>query len=795
MKWLTDTAIRKPVLAILGLVVVTAFFGYEMRYLRMDPDITKALPPDLPARRLYDSLGTIFPSKEFIMVLYVPRDSLFTTSSIEHLDRLTKELEEFPELYKVMSPTNVKIIQATEDGMSVQVALASLPKTGGDIQVFRKRLFSNPLFVTSIVSRDRKSAGILLFLRTNADAKEFTRKLLAFLSAYQERTGETVTAVGKPVVNYYVSLGIAKDMKTFFTSGIVLMFLLLFVIFRSIRGIFIPLVIVLSSVIWSLGFMALVNAPLSHSTDMLPILLMAIGIADSIHLLTHYYQNASRFSSPAELMRHTMDHLRAPVILTSVTTAIGFLALNTSNMDSLEQLGMFSAFGVMVAMIWSLVFVPAILTLLKIKVHPRWKKERTPLKPAMTWYGARLVARRYGFLLSISAVVVISIFGISRLRVESSSIDNFPPDHPLWKATRIVNTSFAGAETFQVVIEGKEPGAIKDPLVLARMDSLERFVERIDKVGSATSIADMIKRMHQVMNNDAPEYFRVPAPVETVILPPAEGASRPDTIQVNGKDLVAQYLQLYEMSGSPDDFANFVDLGYQNAKITVFLRSDKGSVLTEVDTTLQRFIDEHFQGTNATITGMAKILLIVRNMVVRGQFMSIITSLVLIWLLTALLFRSPVLGLYCTAPLFFAVFLNFATMGLSGITLSIETMVTSSLAIGVGVDYAIHFIHAYREQVRKSGDLESAVLSTMGTTGTAIVFNSITVALGFAIMMLSTFKGVEHMGMLLGLTMITSAFGALTINPVLFLILKPRSIMKLIGPSSENHQERKESTP
>ncbi|NOY06683.1 MAG: MMPL family transporter, partial [Chlorobi bacterium] len=249
------------------------------------------------------------------------------------------------------------------------------------------------------------------------------------------------------------------------------------------------------------------------------------------------------------------------------------------------------------------------------------------------------------------------------------------------------------------------------------------------------------------------------------------------------------------MSGSPDDFANFVDLGYQNAKITVFLRSDKGSVLTEVDTTLQRFIDGHFQDTNATITGMAKILLIVRNMVVRGQFMSIITSLVLIWLLTTLLFRSPILGLYCTAPLFFAVFLNFATMGLSGITLSIETMVTSSLAIGVGVDYAIHFIHAYREQVRRTGDLESAVLSTMGTAGTAIVFNSITVALGFAIMMLSTFKGVEHMGMLLGLTMITSAFGALTINPVLFLILKPRAITKLIGSSPGNQAKREGLTP
>jgi len=778
LKWVID----HPWSTILGLLVVTLLFGYQMRRLRVETDITKSLPQSIPAKRLYDRMAEIFPSKDFIMVIY-ESDSLFSVPSLRVLDELTQQLEAFPELYSVISPTNVKIIRSSDQGMEVKEALLAPPSTDRDVQLFQTRLYSNPIFVRNLVSRDRRAAGILLFLHNDIDAKKFAGRLLQFLESFKREYPVNLFAAGTPVVNYYLSEGVARDMRIFFNAGIALIILLLLLIFRSLRGVLIPTVVVLSSVLWTLGFMASVGVPLSHSTEMLPILLIAIGIADSIHILTHYYQRAPDNTDRRDLVYTTMAELAAPLVMTSLTTMAGFLALNTSHMESLMQLGIFSAFGVLVALIWSLTFVPAVLCLLKIRTRRGGLRGEFPLSRWMHRYGTALMEHRRVVLAGIGGVVLISFLGFPRLYVESSAAGQFPRNHPVRQAIEYVDRHFAGTQTFQIVVEGNAPGAIKTPVVLAKMDSLERFAESLPHVGSTLSLADFVRLMNRVMHGGDPAYDRIPAPVEKetgVFYEKRNGREVPvtRTFEVSGEHLIAQYLQLYEMSTRPEEFAQFVDYDYENAKITVFIDSDRGSVLRRVDRDLHDYIQKHFGDLRADVTGMAKLVLVVRDMVVRGQFWSILTSLVLVWFLATLMFRSPLLGVYNTLPLFFGMFLNFAVMGWFRIPLDIETMVTSSLAIGVGVDYAIHFIHRYRMRVRSGDDFEAAVPATMASAGVAILFNSLTVAAGFGLIILSSFKGVRSMGLLLALTMLTTAFGALTILPVLFATFRPRVLAR-----------------
>lgn len=780
MKRVIDWILNNPWKTILILVVLTAFFGYQMKNLKVNPDITEALPKTIPAKRLYDKMTEIFPSKDFILVVMV-KEELFSPASIKLLDRLTKELEDFPEVYDVISPTNVKVIEASEEGMDVRPALETIPEGPEDVEKFKQRLFSNPVFIKNLIAKDEKAAAIMVFIRKNVDSEKFAEKIVKFLNDFSKREKVKLMAAGTPVVNYYISIGIARDMSVFFSSGIALMFLLLLFIFRSGRGVFIPLVVVLSSVVWTLGFMALIGRPLSHATEMLPILLMAIGIADSVHILTHYYQKAREIKDRKELVRHTMVELYSPVIMTSLTTMVGFLALNTSNMESLMELGVFSAFGVFIALIWSLTFVPAVLVLLKVKVKGKWKAERAPLQKPMGRYSRFLIERKGAVFAGVIMVVLFSAVAITRLYVESSSVSEFPKDHPVRKTAEYVNAHFAGTTTFQIVIEGDREGYIKEPRVLQKMDQLERFAETLPHVGSAQSIADFIKLMNKALHGGKQSYYRIPAEIEEeegVVYDEETGREVKSVFKVPGRQLVAQYLQLYEMSASPDDFANFVDFEYKNAKVSIFLNTDRDSVLRKVDQEISRFIRKKFDGIKADITGMAKLLLEVRKMVIRGQFLSIITSLLLVWFLTTIMFRSPILGVFNTIPLFFGIFLNFAVMGLLRIPLNIQTMVTSSLAIGIGVDYAIHFIHRYLLEIKGKEEFSSAVTPTMQKAGVAIVFNSLIVASGFALLLLSAFTGVREMGFLLALTMLTTAFGALTILPVLFVTLKPSSLVK-----------------
>ncbi len=793
MKRLLRFSVYHPAWTIGLLVGVTLALGWQMRKLRIDPDITKSLPKDIPAKRLYDRMGEIFPTKDFIMVLY-RSDSLFSPTALRQLDELTDRFEDFPEVYTVISPTNVKVIRSNENGLEVREAMEEVPRTPEELSAFRQKLFANPIFIRHLISRDEKAAAILLFLHKDVDDKEFAGRLIPFLESYNREHGTRLAAAGRPIVNFYISEGVARDMRVFFNAGILLMLILLVVIFRSLRGVFIPITVVLSSVVWTLGFMALVGAPMSHATGMLPILLMAIGIADSIHILTHYYQNAAQADDRKTLALQTLQELWRPVVMTSLTTMVGFLALNTSHHDELMKLGIFTAFGVAVAMLWSLTFVPATLGMLKIKTRAGWRREDAPLSRLMENYGMGLIARQNLLSSGIALVVVLAVFGFLRLHVESSSVRQFPKDHPLRQVLEYVNEHFAGVQTFQIIVEGDAPGAVKDPAVLAKMDSLAQYARTLPHVSSVQSLADFIKLLNRAMHGDDPAYERLPAPMETeteVVYEARNGRSVPvkRTFTVSGRELVAQYLQLYEMSARPDEFAQYVDFDYQNAKITVFLNDDRGSVLDAVDRNIRAFIARHFGDLRADVTGMAKLLLVVRQMVVRGQMLSIAASLLLVWLLTALMFRSPVLGVYNTLPLFFGIFLNFAIMGWFNIPLNVETMVTSSVAIGVGIDYAIHFVHRFRRSVQNGIDFQTAVGQTMRTAGVAILFNSITVAAGFALMALSAFKGVRYMGMLLALTMITTCFGALTIIPVLFVRFRPAALFAGVKTSEKIAQK------
>lgn len=774
MKKFTDWVVAHPWFTLGILLLLTAFFGYQLRKIKMNPDITESLPKTIPAKRLYDKMKEIFPSKDMILVIY--QGDIFTPEGAGEIIELTSLLENLTEAYSVISPTNVKIIYGQADGIQIEEALLAPPQTPVDIQQWRQRLSLNPSFLKSLIADNQKAAALMVFLHKDTDNDEFTQKLLHELEKFNLNHQGRVFAAGEPVLNYYSSIGIARDMGIFFTAGILLIFFLLLVIFTSARGVFIPLTVVLASVVWTLGVMATMKKPISHATELLPILIMAIGIADSIHLLTHYYQKAASFQSSKALVREVMAELNAPVVMTSLTTMAGFVALNTSNMDSLEELGLFSAFGVFSALIWSLTFVPATLSLLKIKAGRRWREKKGRLSSFMLHYSQFLVKRKKIVALGVALILIMSALMITRLKVESSPITQFPRDNPVRQSAEFVNQHFAGTTTFYVLFEGDEDDYIKEPRVLQVMSALEDYIQQQPDVGATQSLAEFVKLLNKAVHNNDPAYYRIPQEVETETVETQVGQEVvKKTFQIEGKTLIAQLLQLYEMSASPEDFANLTDFNYRHARVAIFVRTDRDSRLRKIDQALQSFLDKNTDGVKAEITGMAKLFLIVRQMVIRGQFLSIVASLILVWLLTSLMFRSPIIGIFTTMPLFFGIFLNFATMGALGISLEIMTMVTSSLAIGIGVDYAIHFVHRYILEL-KHHDYSNSLQPSLLTSGVAITFNSIVVAAGFFLLILSMFKGTRAMGFLLALTMLTTAFAALTILPVYFITFKPKSL-------------------
>ncbi len=775
MKKFTNWIIEHSKFTITSIVVLTLFFAYSIKNIKVDPDITSSLPKKIPAKLLYDKMNKIFPSRDFVLLAY-GTDNIFSPNALREIFNLTSHLEKMPDVYSVLSPTNIKIINGSKDGIEVKEILKKPPVTDAEIKIYKQKLFNSDLPIENLISRDSSMAGIMIFLKNNVKPEDVSKKILKYVN--QLKLKGKIYATGKPILTYYLGRGMARDMGLLFPLVLLLIVVILWLSFRNIRGILLPFSVVLSSVIWTIGIMALTGVPISHSTNMLPILLASIAVADGIHILNHYHLNAVGAQSSKEVIRKVMYELNGPVIITSVTTAIGFLSLNVSSIGSVGQLGLFTAIGVMIAMVFSLSFIPASLAVMKIPRKLRTKTKAGILSRVVEAYSNYLL-KHYKIAMSIiGAIILLSLAGFPRIKLENNTINNFPKDHPARASYEHINKNFGGTTFLSIMVEGDSAGYIKSPRVMRSIDSLEQFLKKQKHVGSVMSIADFVKRINKVLHANNPAFNTIPG--DTVVENGTEWVQKngkwievEKQFKVPGKELISQYLQLYELSGKPDDLANLVDYNYKNARITAFIDDESSEILTKLDDSTKSFIRKNFKNIKFELTGTSELFLAINNLVVNGQFYSIILSLILVSLVTSVLFRSIKIGLLNTIPLFFAMIFNFGYMGWAGINLNIVTMLTSSIAIGVGVDYAVHYIHRFQFELNNA-DNKTAVKKSLVIAGEPIIINAVTVGLGFFILVFSTFLGVRHMGLLIAIAMFTSCFGAITILPTLFLLIKPK---------------------
>ncbi len=798
MKWISDSSIRHPWLALLVMLLLTVAMSTGLKNLEVDPDVLRDLPDDMPEKVLYDRIGELFPSKEMIFVGLEHRE-LWSPDTLQQIQALTTAVEALPVVQQVVSPTNATVVVGTELGMEIRDAADPFPETPSEALAFRDFLTQQDALSGLVVSEDGAVAAMMIFLEANlqtTEAKaagqvlEALETTLEGIAAQPETTAVTIYPAGRPVTTWVSSKTIGKETGMLTSSALVLMIVLLGALFVNFRGIFLPIGVVVGATLWTMGAMGWVGLAMTHSTEALPIMLIAIGVADGVHIVQAYMIRV-RSMERRDAVIATMDDLRWPVIMTSVTSAAGFLALNTSGVRSIMILGGLTAFGIFVALLFSLSFVPALLVLLPTPKKSRVKQAAPTaslLQRLLMGWGDLLVRHKAVATAGILALVGLSIWGATMVQVETSVNENFPEDNPIRIAGEFFNDHFAGVSNLQVVFEGA-PGTVKSPEFLALVAEFQDWAEAQDQVGGSSSIVPMLTSMNRVMHAGDPAYDRLPEATETEqgvdyqLDEEGNEIEVPVTRTVAGAEVVSGYFSLLEMSGKPGDLANFVTDDFGSAKVTVFLKSDRKKDLDRIVADVRGWLDQHqasgAAGAEVEMTGMAVLMLAVNDLITRGQSVSILVSLLLVFVLTSLQFRSGSLGLINTLPLFVALFFNFGLMGLFGLDINLMTMGVASMAIGVGVDYGIHFVHRYREDFAREGEPVAALRGTMGEAGVAIFMNALAVAGGFLVLLLASFQGVKTMGLLISLIMAFSALGALTILPLIFTGLRPKGAERL----------------
>jgi predicted RND superfamily exporter protein len=481
---------------------------------------------------------------------------------------------------------------------------------------------------------------------------------------------------------------------------------------------------VLISIIWTIGIMCLFRIPLSIISDIIPVTLVAVGSAYAIHVVSKFNEDNVAGPDRLDRARKALRGVVVPVFLAAATTMAGFISfIFGAYLTMIGEFGIFSALGVLLAFLISVTFVPAVLTSLGAKTirfnNPMPEKKNC----FMEKFGIGVVKYRKLILIAAAVLLAVSALGIPMIKRQVEIVDYFKPGTPTRLGEQAMERYFGGSTPLQILVRGD----IADPAALRAMKKMEDFLATLPNVHHPQSVADLIEEMDDLMG---------------------EGKTIPDSR--------AKVANLWFLLEGEDIMSQLVNGDKTEAVIQATL--GKNSV-HEVRGMIGK-IDDYIRKNNTDAlsfsqTGMHYIHLKLDRAIVFNQAQSMVLAIVLIFIMVALMLRSFFGGLIGLLPITFSLVMVFGIMGYTRIPLDIATMLVGGIAIGTGIDYAIHFSSRFRHELRTGKDPRAAVIATMGTTGQAILINVLTVIMGFLVLALAQLVPLQRFGLLIAITTAT----------------------------------------
>lgn len=595
MSAFAEKIVRFRWLIMVGFVAVALFFGAQIPRSEIESDMKAMLPPDIESRINTDKIDELFGGTEMLMVIIKAEDVL-DPEILTRTENITKQMKRIKGVDKVLSLFELKNIKGEEGAMIVEPAVRRIPKTEKKKEELRKEIKENDIVYGSVISEDFALTAIIALLKADVSDIFIVEKIRQLIEENPEE--EEIVIGGLPFIRVQVTKSIRLDFRRLLPLGLLIMLLFLFICFRQLRGVVLPFAAVIMSIFFAMGLVPLFGWKIHVITVLVPIMLIAIANDYGIHLIAKY-QELNYEENPyskKELAVEIFSHLTKPVILTGLTTVAGMLCLLGHIIIPSRQIGVLASCGILFALAASLLFIPAVVSLLpKAKPIIHSRNKRNPVLERTLHLFGKIVTSKPKEIIAFATVsaLVVSI-GIFFVVVDTDPNKYYPKDHPVSYAARLTNEKLGGAQNVSVVFQGD----IKDPRIMDKIDNMENEIKQMPEVGYTSSIARVIRQMSRALNDEEEEgYDRIP----------------------DSRNAVAQYFELYSMSGDPDDFEKMVDFPYEHALLTARLNTASTKKMNHV---IDRLIKRTENDQDVLLVGgFGSILSELAHKIVNGQFL------------------------------------------------------------------------------------------------------------------------------------------------------------------------------
>ncbi|WP_461367477.1 efflux RND transporter permease subunit [Candidatus Darwinibacter acetoxidans] len=746
---------------VMGVVVlITIGAATFLPRITFDASIDAMIPEDDPVLVELMEIVEDFGTQDLFLVA-VQGDDVFSPATLRKIHDLASELEALPGVVEVQSPLNAQKVESGFFGIEIAPMTLDLPQTPEEIEEFRNDILSSP-YAGRLITPDGRGAALFLELDGPALLTERNDLMGQIEAVVQRYTGpEKIHVVGDAYILYFTEQIMKQDLVKLVPFVAVIIGVVLYWTLRSFLGIVIPLLTVGISVTWTVGLMIWRGIPVSIISMVMPVILVTIGIASSIHILNKYQEGLASGLAKREALEETFAAITAPVVMAALTTAAGFASLITAFVHPIREFGVLTAVGVMLAMGLSLSLVPALLVLVK-EPEVRQGKEKAqkdgPLTRILHTFVHWAVHRPRLLVLIVTAIFVVFALGATLITLESNIVNYFGNSSPVKQATMVIEEVFGGSMQISVVLDTGEADGIKDPAVLEELVVIQDHLNSFDTINHATSIADVIRELNQALWDGDPEFYAIP----------------------DSNEAVAQLLLLFSLQGG-SGIDSLVTYDYSRALVTAQMKTLDAEQMAQVISQVEQFLAQRYNSGSALksyLSGTPKVMQRLMNRYVQTQISSLISSSVMVGIIVSALMKSVSLGLLSMVPLIFTVVVNFGIMGFAGLPLDAVTSMISSVSIGIGIDYAIHYISRYRWEAANGHDPATALRQTSTSAGRAIIYNALALVVGFLVLVFSHFRAIAVFGLLISAAMIVSSLAALLVVPLLLNHYAKRQLRK-----------------
>jgi predicted RND superfamily exporter protein len=728
-----------------------------------------------PALVRYEKFKEQFGQDEKIMVVVRNKD-VFDIKNLEKLQELHTELENsVPHLTDITSLINARNTRGEGDQLIVEDLFLTWPQNDAELQaikdiaikseMYKNLLISDDLTLTTIIlepdayetvsgaddldgfgSEEEAPAEDAEFLE-DASKSEMVRVAQEIAAKYKTEDFDVFIA-GSLAVNDFNKRSVQKDMQKFVKLVLLMMMIFLFIVFRRVSAVILPIFIVAISLLTTMGTMALVGTPITIPTQILPSFLLAVGIGAVVHLLAMFFKHLNENGNKNKAISYSLGHSGLAIVMTSLTTAAGMLSFSTALIAPIADLGIFAAIGIMIALVNTLILLPAILSISPIKPAKEKMKKNSQRMDKFLDLVALFSFNNAKAIVGVSIVVIIIwTYAAAQIQFKHDPLSWQPDDSPIKISTEIVDRELRGSVTMEVIIDTKKENGLYNTELLNAIDRVIKKAEAIENekyfVGKGWGVGEVLKEIHRALHENKQDFYAI----------------------TDNNALIPQEFLLFENSGS-DDLEDVVDSAMSKARVTFKLPWMEAGEYEELSQELEHLMrSELGNNVEITITGMVPLFQRTLSAAMTSMATSYITAFVLIAIMMMILLGSVRIGLISMVPNVLPVIMTLGFMSMFGMHLDMFTMLVGAIVIGLSVDDTVHFFHNFAKYHHQGFSTKEAVEQTMIGTGRALVSTSIVLSLGFLVYAFASLSNLIHFGILTG--------GAIAIALVSNIILGP----------------------